>query len=116
MEAKELMINDWLMHNDDTPMQVSVIKQDCFACGNAPHLYDYNNEFSPIPLTPKILEANGWFEIFEGAWEGDIALDKRYTKKYYIKNTSIGITYVHQLQQALRLCGLADLANNFKIE
>ncbi|MBQ0088527.1 MAG: hypothetical protein KBT27_04250 [Prevotellaceae bacterium] len=34
----------------------------------------------------------------------------------YCAMISIQIKYVHELQHALRLCGLNDLADNFKIE
>jgi len=30
--------------------------------------------------------------------------------------TNVRVNYVHQLQHALRLCGLNELANNFKLE
>lgn len=39
-----------------------------------------------------------------------------YFQSYYDTNElRINIDYVHELQQALRLCGLNELADNFKI-
>lgn len=132
MKANELMMGDWVMHNDGTPMRVSVVKQDCFACSSQPHLYDYNNEFYPIPLTPEILEANGfkdYGEIKEYQFEEDGEKYAFYLKAMYNKNnvrdawgTNIGgvlpsvIMYVHELQHALRLCGLGEIADNLKVK
>ena len=59
----------------------------------------------PIPLTPEILEKNGWFPLDEYRYEGDIALAKG--RNYFrLKNTTICINSVHELQHALRLCGI----------
>lgn len=119
------------MHNDGTPMQVSVIKKDCFACSNAPHLYDYNNEFSPIPLTPKMLEANGFKHLKEMSYKGRefyaIPVEDLERKGFgveYINEVEFCITdhtlmpfwFVHEFQQALRLCGLNHIADNFKVK
>lgn len=113
------------MHNDGTPMQVSVIKQGGFACSNAPHLYDYNNEFYPIRITPEIMEKSGFRRDCANIWEyvGNhyeplIRFDVEYSCvviDYDGQYIACSIMYVHQLQQALRLCGLNELANNFKI-
>lgn len=126
MEAKEMMINDWLMHNDGTPMQVSVIKKDCFACSTQPHLYDYNNEFSPITLTSEILEANRFHRDCANIWEyvgNQYEPLIRFDVEYYCvvidydgQYIDSNIRHVHELQHALRLCGLDDLADNFKVE
>lgn len=92
------------------------------------------NDAEPIPLTEKILEANG-FEI--GAYS-TLKLDDNFWLEYYHHENRLrklwkGIDewenhtetldvcfqcecyYVHQLQHALRLCGLDKLADNFKI-
>lgn len=142
------MIGDWVIHNNATPMQVSVVKQDCFACSQ-PYLYDYNNEFSPIPITPEILEANGFY-IGHTSQEEDLAsaigMPLRGEGKWCVDDGDVEITvsfpnesdggmvtidnlrdkymqflfeetiYVHELQQALRLCGLNEIADNFKVE
>ena len=94
----------------------------------------------PIEITRKLLEANGWrAESFMASpWngfvltyylikdEGDMHLEFKcntltiwfnYDKGNdgAIADISIPIKYVHQFQQALRLAGLTDMANNFKI-
>lgn len=89
----------------------------------------------PIPLTKEVLKANGF--ILKGK-TSEYDHDSYY--KYYVdkddnayelnftptngcielfgKNRIYGIKYikyVHELQHALRLCGLIELADNFKI-
>ena len=83
----------------------------------------------PIPLTKKILEING-FELRDGFFYHRID-DKPHHYDFKLENggvfTSEGYTlqcciyhltirYVHELQNALRLCRLDDLADNFKVE
>ena len=68
----------------------------------------------PIPLTPEILEKNGFkdmgfFGKLEiGPWRlicdsGNLAVLHEGREEEYI---NIPISYVHQLQHALRLCGI----------
>ena len=61
-----------------------------------------------------MLEQNGW-------WQDEIDGTYRNTMSVYGRKApfsildGVAINYVHELQQALRLCGLKDLADNFKI-
>lgn len=93
-------------------------------------------EFEPISLTPEILEKNG-FEMFKyDGWVhyyrifGNSAIPfvlhsmiggEMLSQEVDIFSTStdtncgIEINYVHELQHALRLCGLNKLAENFKV-
>ena len=62
--AQDLMVGDWVQHASDNYFKVTRIDMwgdgsTHFACGH-PHLWDYNNKFSPIPLTAEILEKNGF--------------------------------------------------------
>ena len=142
MEAKELMIGDKVM--------VKVLSQ-------IPNTYvlhtwtanDYYRDFQvkSIPLTPEILEKNGFDpETFLTAeWERKVYFKEfpgcvvepadsgKYifgTTKYWSKTYSDGspidwgtmyesriynLQYIHELQHALRLCGLNELADNFKV-
>lgn len=83
----------------------------------------------PIPLTLEILERNK-FELRDGFLYHRID-DKPHHYDFKLKNggvfTSEGYTlecgiyhltirYVHELQNALRLCGLNELADDFKLE
>ncbi|MBR5377988.1 MAG: hypothetical protein IK135_02600 [Bacteroidales bacterium] len=93
----------------------------------------------PIPVTQKILEANGFntdgkFEICGGYTEAWILKDEEKVikihffngsfeeleidtdKRYFSKFDNFDNLYVHELQHAFRLCGLVDLADNFVIE
>lgn len=83
----------------------------------------------PIPLMPEILEKNG----FEPNEYGDWIVNKndyfigwsmiRKTARIIVYSTIecvqqdafVSCQYVHNFQHALRLCGLNDLADNFKI-
>ena len=71
---------------------------------------------SPIPLTPEILEKNG-FKEYDGLYRLDIAegvfvnADFKSKEPFVsIHNTCYRATpicrYLHQLQHALRLCGI----------
>ena len=111
--------------------------------GNEGDPWEYNDKDDqpkPIEITRKLLEANGWrAESFMASpWngfvltsyfvkdEGDIHLEfKCDTLTIWFNyekgndgayaDISFPIKYVHQLQQVLRLAGLTDMANNFKI-
>ena len=133
MEANELMIGDYLRTRFSKKIiRVKEIKQSCIYTED--NGYEYN-EIEPIPLTPKILEKNG----FEKSYSNILTADG-YKKlpQYKYKNMAqvqdicrnlitisysdleggvydiqcgIGshiydLKYVHQLQHALRLCGI----------
>lgn len=115
LSCKDLMVGDW--------MRIKVTKRDTkvtnIATNNVyteavfPIRYD---EIEPIPLTPEILENNGFHE----EWDEDIKLMvcdsiiveignnyKLYTDgKMYLYRVSAPLYYVHQLQHALRLCNI----------
>lgn len=131
LKATDLMIGDWLKHYNGTPMQVTKITTEHFACAEnrGMNCWEYNNKYEPIPLTPEILEKNGFekvdnmypFPTFRsddkenylcitvGFPEGDrtkrkfpfIEID---SKDIYVEH--VIINFVHELQHALRLCGI----------
>ena len=82
-------------------------------------------DIKPIPITAEILEKNGWYvPLLKSWWEHpDIAFwMKAYTDGTFElmidEDSDISfctIHYVHELQHALRLCGLSELADNFKV-
>ena len=116
METKELMIGDKVM--------VKVLSQipDTYVLHTwTANDYSRDIQVKPIPLTPEILEKNGWKH-------DGIFMDKRidentcfswsdrlgailYQNYYHMCDCK----YVHTLQHTLRLCGLNDLADNFKV-
>ena len=122
MEAKELMIGDKVM--------VKVLSQ-------IPNTYvlhtwtanDYSRDIQvmPIPLTAEILDENDfWIVEDDIRYHGDSEiwvhtdvehLDiEKFEGRFQCYNIpSMPFNYVHQIQQALRLCGLNELADNFKV-
>lgn len=110
MSAEELMIDYWYYWEAEGkkyPMQVT---KDTFKLSDE----DIFN-FQPIPLTPEILEKNGFEGIKEGKFPSlrncynDIIFQLEEIKEkgnckilYIFKN--IPILYVHELQHALKLC------------
>ena len=117
MKAEELMIGDWLFYKGQVaafPFKVEQITKKKVGyhaepCENRIH-YLILSECDPIPLTPEILEKNGFIEesracysnplqyrvLIDGLWI-DIMGENYFEGK---------LEYIHQLQHALRLCGI----------
>ena len=100
MEANELMIGDWLFYKGQFNAfsfkveQITKRKVGYHAEPNEGRLhYIILSECKPIPITPEFLERNGFEKV---------------QSLYYLKSLKIPmpITYVHQLQHALKLCGI----------
>lgn len=119
MKATELMIGDWvqvpsLIDNVEYYDAWCKVKQlrdcDLDVIGFKELKYD---EIEPIPLTPKILEKNGWEERPTGyVFYTD---RKRYdnslwyilgSNTFVVNRNEFQIKYVHELQHALRLLGI----------
>ena len=128
MKATELMIGDKVM--------VKVLSQ-------IPNTYvlhtwtanDYSRDIQvkPIPLTAEILEKDGWERDIDKEWEyNNSNILPHYCYQWEKRNVKIkmysgleGFTIsliigrrfyaVHELQHILRLYGLNELADNFKI-
>lgn len=129
------MVNDWVKTDDGISKVVSI--PDAFHIDVEDNDYTYDEYLVyPIPLTEEILKANRFDIVQDGnmltIWKQK---DNEYGGEVYditiyamvndfrcdcsirfhgaIRKT---IYYVHELQHALRLCGLDELADNFKIE
>lgn len=86
----------------------------------------YIDDCEGIPLTEEILKANfkqGAMDNFYYAHRIKIHIWGRGNVTYTIRTADLArvcvdyyCQYVHQLQHALRLCDLNNLADNFKIE
>ena len=145
MKQNELMIGDILnlSDNDDEIIpckvvelhteELLIIQPDDAACD----IVDYDM-VRPLRLTPEILEKNGWKCTGERIWDIDhyinvifeysdityfhLALQQFDEFDLYCFGVNrclwegLSINYVHELQHVLRLCGLNDLADNFKVE
>lgn len=132
MKATDLMIKDWVLHEGE-PYQIRQLGiygvgrdgEDypavCIGKPKGISLIVERNEIEPIPLTPEILEKNGWVynnedaKFFPQTWVGGgLMLQGADDCGYCIvvtsdyddedtNNTPFIILYVHELQHALRL-------------
>ena len=109
MKATELQIGDWILYGDK-PVKVLQLSE--------------NGKYSwlkPIPLTTGILEKNGWkeTEYWHEYEDGNTIIQYSLSNIWGIINEIeieyFKCEYVHQLQHLLRLCGLDELADNFKV-
>ena len=106
MKANELMIGDKVM--------VKVLSQipDTYVLHTwTANDYSRDIQFKPIPLTPEILENNEEVKgltMFRKNEQGMDCLALIYVP-------ILNLYYVHEMQRALRLCGLDELADNFQI-
>ena len=132
MEARDLMISDWVWYNNQPHQirQLGIFGVDrdgedypavCVGKPNGIGLILERNEIEPIPLTPEILEKNGWVyndeveKFFPQTWVGgglmlqgtdDCGYRIVVTSDYDDEDTNdtpFIILYVHELQHALRL-------------
>lgn len=145
MKCRELQFGDWCCSGRGFPMQITNVGDDyAYATweGNEGDPWEYDDKDEqpqPIPLTNDILRKNDWMaESFMPYWhsfvlayyfvkdEGDTHLEFKcdilkiwfnYEKDNYgvYADVIVPVKYVHQLQQVLRLAGMTDMANNFKI-
>ena len=127
IRCKDLMVGDWVANRNGSPMQIVAVDEDnAYACeGNEerPWIFgdDEGYEPQPIILTPEILEKNGWKD--DGLWyeyqDGMNTIQSCLPDMRGIINgieiIEFQCKYVHQYQHLLRLCGLNELADNFKI-
>lgn len=128
MDAKDLMIGDLVIHGfggigkiTEIDSKTVVIKDDGFDTGDGMNEVSFAiNELTPIPITPEILEKNGFDmsdkEVMQYHFEEDgekyhFSLRQMYDKdgkphgySFYSFNVLTLLDYVHQLQHALKLC------------
>lgn len=130
MKATEIQIGDRLIYRgrlnvfDFRVEQVTKHKVGYHAepCESRMH-YLRLHEVEPIPLTPEILERNGWEYNDEDAkfaadtWSGGGLMLQQTDEGFMIvaisdyddedtNRTPFTLRYVHQLQHALRLCNI----------
>ena len=125
MKAEELMIGDWVRQKfSGLHLRVhSITPPYILAYGEEGRFHE--DSIEPIPITPEILEKNGFernethistdfdlvmdgVDIFIIIFDdGDIVVD---IEKNIVDGVNrlhhCEIKYVHQLQQAMRLCGI----------
>ncbi len=125
MKAEELMIGDWVMPLRECigkPCQVVSIDGETNTCWIDSDEYSgllSCSDVERIPLTPEILEKNGfkkegsWFVIEDDYYDVSIReiTDSIWRVKYCNTEFSVfdcvlHIAFIHELQHALRLCGI----------
>ena len=125
MKANELMIGDWVCYDGDENHECPV-RIDAINTEDAGVEGDYYDVWEPIPLTPEILKKNRfkYYEPYdpeiktEGYKSNDNRIHIRREKtsesdwfciiytKGMMEELMLGISYVHELQHALKLCGI----------
>ena len=120
-----LSVGDWVHHDFyEVDMRVKTIYGDTeriiAESNDGYEVTCHIDHFSPIPLTPEILEANGWEKVSEVVykWRNEkhrvfVWLNgfshyidvEEMDKEFVAKSSRIEVSqfYVHQLQHALRL-------------
>ena len=120
MKANEIQIGDWVEPHQCMIPTVYCKVEGIYSDGTvhldkAERLFALD-ELTPVPLTPEILEKNG-FKKYNGLYRLDIAegvfvnADFKSKEPFVsVHNTCYRATpicwYLHQLQHALRLCGI----------
>ena len=128
MNASALMVDDWVLFSGEPKRVRSIAVSDdnrverIYVFGNTCQVSTINDYIQPIPLTPEILENNGFeyndenARYYPNCWQKNgILLRKRtfngffymVTVDYNNQDTNctpIIITYVHELQHLLKLC------------
>ena len=135
------MLFDWCCNEHGTPMQIINVGTDAYAtCETSGRAYAFSDvegfNPQPIEITSDILKKNGWEER-------NYDLPAVLKKTIYVKDANgkhliygfgilsiwlnydkydgayadiiVPCKYVHQLQQVLRLAGMTELANDFKV-
>lgn len=131
MKCSELQIGDYVRFKRTKEIVwVFEIDGDRNVINNEPDGYcsEKNiavDDVEPIPLTPEMLEKNGfeykdawaeWWHRSEDGFESDFQLGITESGFSMKDIGNAKINFVHQLQHALRLCGLNDLADSLKLE
>jgi len=140
LSIDSIQIGDWVYRIDfNTPVPSKIIGIEVVNYDKMEYVVDvlnkngynvqlYLNEIKPIPITPEILEKNGWEQSNIDVVDDDVQYGCAYGSFYvtwwrkvkllscYFEDNSAGlhyemisempIKYVHQLQNALRLCGI----------
>lgn len=138
MTAKELMIGDWVINTEGKEQIRDVVRKISpeFLGLRYSRRYVPIECIEPIPLTQSILEANGWIVKKNHVQKGNFGdsplmlwhLTENKILRNFVHEMEISdlssdegyrlrfrCDYVHELQHALRLCGLNYLADNFKV-
>ena len=110
MEANEIQIGDWVYSTfSKLPCKVTYLKlhESGYASVETTNVVGVKDmaSLSPIPLTPEILEKNGFVQDGESWWYQDFRIVLSTSKGVsLVCGRQVKFCYIHQLQHALRLC------------
>lgn len=124
LKISDLSVGDWVLNRQGVPTKVQVVVSEgnmrCGEDAKPEHsVHIWVSDVEPIPITPEILEKNGFIkngaynEWNIGEWDErpfiGVSLDrqslrvKHFGNDIFIEGKEL---FVHQLQHALRLAGV----------
>ena len=141
IRCKDIMVGDYIANRNGSPMQIVAVDEDnAYATfegneGDPWEFDDKDDQPKPIEITEDILKENKWevrgYTLLPDEHYCVIYVDKYvflwslgtlsiwFDHKHYndgvIADIIVSCKYVHQLQKVLRIAGLTDMANNFKV-
>ena len=121
MEICNLMIGDWVSYNDKMSCKITALCKDRPVFDTLLGYQDWSipyEKLKPIPLTDEILKKNGFdyennvgdvleyynYEIIYNTWEHELRILEN--REQILKIKTFDEMCVHELQHALRLCGI----------
>lgn len=115
LKAEELSIGDWVnilnYHYDGSPYVGQV---DGIFKKHGTYYLQFGSALSaeidicePIPITPEILEKNGIRYQFGHPWWQAAEMEDGVFEIHLTEKSTMLLKYVHQLQHALKLCGIS---------
>ena len=141
IKCRDFMVGDWITNRNGFSMQIINVGEDyAYATfegleGDPWEFNDKDDQPQPIEITEDILKQNNWevqgytllpnehyyvkdigvnyLILSQGTLSTWFACEE--TNDRIFSSVAIPCKYVHQLQQVLRLAGLIDMANNFKV-
>ena len=114
MKVKELMIGDIVKQKHSGLILKVSETVPPYIRAEGEYVQFHEDTVEPIPLTPDILEKNEIDTVFKTRYKGfylEYHAEAGMIMLYVYNNgsfqpTGIGFKYVHELQRALRLCGI----------
>ena len=142
IKCRDLMVGDWITNRNGFPMQITNVGEGyAYATfegneGGPWEFDDKDKQPQPIEINEDILRKNNWkvqgytllpnehyyvkdeggnyLLLSQGTLSTRIACGE--ANDWVFSSVTVPCKYVHQLQQVLRLAGLTDMANNFKVQ
>ena len=141
IRCRDLMVGDWCCDKHGFPMQITNVGDDYASAtvegneGDPWKFDDKDDQPCAIEITEDILKENKWevrgytllpdehyciISVYKYIflWSSGVLsiwFDEEYYNNGVIADMIVPCKYVHQLQKVLRIAGLTDMANNFKI-